>query len=528
MKIQEHLTRRSRNRSGANLSFPGEPRVAQRRFPTNTVLPAGGYLVVAADGPTFTRKHPGVDNFIGGWTGTLGHALELSDSAGLVISSIEFYDEGDWAVRVLGAGAVLGAPDRYGGLGWEWSAPHGGAGASLELINPSLPSSYAQNWGPNKDTNSTPGRANSIGTNNVAPFIAQVAHSPPIPLPSDPVTITARIVDEHTTGLTVTLNWRLDGAVGFQAVAMLDDGAHGDGLAGDGIFGAVLPAQANKTIVEFYLQARDAENNVRTYPNWIAPAGSSRTANLLYQVDNGAYAGDQPIYRVIMISAERAYLEAISDNSTGATTDSDANMNATWITTDGVLSGGTTTQLRYNVGVRNRGHGTRRSRPHNFHVNIPSDRTWKKQTGINLNSQYSYSQVLGSAIFRRLTVPMADSRAVQVRVNGVDEISLPLPDINSFDSYAANEQYNNDFVQRSWPLDSRGNSYRGIRDPAADITGVADLTWHGPNYAVSAYTNVYFKQNNFLENDWSDLMALIAVLNIMSATSNTCSMWTNG
>jgi len=32
MKIQEHLTRRSRNRSGANLSFPGEPRVAQRRF----------------------------------------------------------------------------------------------------------------------------------------------------------------------------------------------------------------------------------------------------------------------------------------------------------------------------------------------------------------------------------------------------------------------------------------------------------------------------------------------------------------
>ncbi|PYJ85945.1 MAG: hypothetical protein DME22_07170 [Verrucomicrobia bacterium] len=219
----------------------------------------------------------------------------------------------------------------------------------------------------------------------------------------------------------------------------------------------------------------------------------------------------------IMTAAERAYLEALSDNSTGATTDSDANMNATWITTDGVLSGGTATQLRYNVGVRNRGHGTRTSRPHNFHVNIPSDRLWKKQAGINLNSQYGYSQVLGSAIFRRVEVPMPDSRAVQVRVNGVDEMSLY--NANSFGSYAANEQYNNDFVKRSWPLDAHGNSYRGIRTAAADINGVADLTWHGPDYAVDAYTNAYFKQNNFIENDWSDLMTLIGVLNVTNGTT---------
>ena len=42
--------------------------------------------------------------------------------------------------------------------------------------------------------------------------------------------------------------------------------------------------------------------------------------------------------------------------------DSDAEMNATWITSDGVLSGGTMTQVRYNVGIRNRGHGTRHIR----------------------------------------------------------------------------------------------------------------------------------------------------------------------
>src|ERR1051326_9151879 len=389
-------------------------------FPANTLIGPGSYLVVAADGPTFASKHPGVANFVAGWTGALGHSLQLSDQTGQVINDIQFYDEGDWAVRVLGAAGVPGALDRYGGLGWTWFAPHGGMGASLELMNPNLPNTYAQNWGPNKDTNSTPGRVNSIAAANVAPFISGVAHSPIIPQPTDPVTSTARVVDEHTTGLTATVQWRVDGGSNFTAIAMADDGAHGDGLAGDGIFGAFLPAQPNNSIVEFYLQARDAENNLRTYPNWIRAPGSARTANLLYQVDNSTYSGHQPVYRIIMTAAERAYLDALSNNSTGATTDSDANMNATWITSDGVFSGGTTTQWRYNVGVRNRGHGTRRSRPHNFHINIPSDRPWKDQAGINLNSQYTHSQVLGSALFRRLAVPMADSRAVQGRVNGTD------------------------------------------------------------------------------------------------------------
>src|SRR6185437_543219 len=120
------------------------------------------------------------------------------------------------------------------------------------------------------------------------------------------------------------------------------------------------------------------------------------------------------------------------------------------------------------------------------------------------------SQLVGSAIFRRLAIPMADSRAVQLRINGVD--LMVTVGGNSFGSYAANEQYNNDFVKRSWPLDSHGNSYRGIRDPAAGVTSDADLVWHGPDYTVAAYTNAYFKQNNFIENDWSDLIDLIAVL----------------
>ena len=244
---------------------------------------------------------------------------------------------------------------------------------------------------------------------------------------------------------------------------MFDDGQHGDGLPNDGLYGAILPSQPDHTIIEFFLQATDLEANTRAYPNYLPPANSQRTANLLYQVDSGVYSGSQPLYRLIMTEMERAELNTIGGPNC-PDYDSDAQMNATWITSDGVVTGGTSTQVRYNVGVRNRGHGTRHTRPNNYHVNIPGDRPWKDLVGINLNSQYSYSQVLGSAVFRLLSVPMPESRAVQVRVNSTNIMSLPgLPDNNSFGSYAANEQYNSDFIQRTFALDPDGNSYRGIR-----------------------------------------------------------------
>jgi len=72
-------------------------------------------------------------------------------------------------------------------------------------------------------------------------------------------------------------------------------------------------------------------------------------------------------------------------------------------------------------------------------------------------------------------------------------------------------------VQRAFALDPDGNSYRGIRQAALCdplySNNVANFSWHGPDYAQEIYTNSYFKQNNFIQNDWSDLMDLISVLN---------------
>ena len=53
---------------------------------------------------------------------------------------------------------------------------------------------------------------------------------------------------------------------------MSDDGAHGDGLALDGVYGALLPAQPDGTVVEFYVEAVDASNKTNSWPRPALPS----------------------------------------------------------------------------------------------------------------------------------------------------------------------------------------------------------------------------------------------------------------
>src|SRR6266850_3323030 len=238
----------------------------QFTFPTNTTINAGGWLVIAADTNMFNVHNPGVTNLLAASAGPLsGHTLTLDDNAAARVNSVTYYGQGDWAAHILTTNGFAS----YGHAGWEWYAPHDGLGNTLELINPALPNSYAHNWASSTNIGGTPGRANSVSRTNAAPFITSVAHLPIIPQPTDVVTVSARLVDEHTNGVTVTLFYRNATSASppaFTSAPMFDDGAHNDGLAADGIYAAILPAQPSSTIIEFYLQASDLEGNIRTYP----------------------------------------------------------------------------------------------------------------------------------------------------------------------------------------------------------------------------------------------------------------------
>ena len=175
----------------------------------------------------------------------------------------------------------------------------------------------------------------------MAPLIEEVTHSPAIPKSSDSVAITARITDELANGVgSVTLFYRDHTANGagsnpFSSTTMFDDGAHSDGVAGDRLFGAILPPSANGTVIEFYVQASDTSGRSRTWPapslNTDGPGGAfgapGQYANALYQVDNEAITPSMPTVRTILTGSERAVFPPANNNS-------DAAMNCTFVSSD--------------------------------------------------------------------------------------------------------------------------------------------------------------------------------------------------
>lgn len=471
-------------------------------FP-NITIPAGGYLVIASDTNAFKALYPNVTNVIGNWRGRLSNIderLSLVNALGELIDDVWYATEGDWAIRRRGSTVWTYS---YTYRGWEWYCEADGHGKSLELVQKDLPNEYGQNWKSSIVNGGTPGAQNSVYSTNIPPMILNVIHTPAVPTPSDTVTIRAKILDEQTNNIVVTLYWRDATSTtppAFTSTPMFDDGQHNDGIKGDMVFAAQIPPMPNNTIIEFYVEAVDNLGQVRTCP---APAYETngvvlgQVANALYQVDANAGARfNQPIYRLIMTGAERQELQRIwGDDSISRRIN--AEMNGTFIAIDD--SG---TDIRYLCGFRNRGNGTRAATPHNFRVNIPNDRRWKGQQAFNLNTMYTHSQVMGTIMFRKAGLPVEDSHFVRVRVNGADLANSGNP---QYGCYVHLEELNTDWAQNHYPLDGGGNLYRCMR--------TANLRYLGTNwvsYTTGGYN--YSKQSNKSENDWSDLFNLTYIL----------------
>jgi len=493
--------------SGIDFTIPDVPEA--------TIAP-GEYLLIVADETAFGLAYtvPEGARVIGNWDGRLSNRseeIELVNSSAVRVDRVHYADEGDWATREEGAVDL-------GHTGWTWAADHDGGGQSLELINLALSNKYGQNWASsNAEVGPTPGQPNSVAADDIAPMILDVAHSPMIPRSDDPVTVTARLKNELVTGQTASVHYRVDGEANFFTITMSDDGAHGDGKANDGVYGAVIPAadqlppgDDDGTIVEFYVTASDGDGSQRAWPAptrfW--PDGAEpvygQLTNLLYQVDDNYDAHAEwdpevhPAYRLIMTEAERDELEDIG-NGVGGSARSNAQMNGTFISVDGVQP-----ELRYNVGIRNRGNGSRTANPNNHRVNFPHDRPWQDVTAININSRNTYYQHIGHTIFRMAGLPAEDSRAVRVWVNGEN---LSISGSQMYGHYVQLQAYDSDFADSQFPDDSGGNLYSAVTR-----THAARLEYLGTN-PQSYINNGYSKATNASENDWSDLIHMTDVLN---------------
>ena len=510
---REYIELRNTDSKAVNMSGWRLADCVDFTFPDVT-LGMGQYLVVAADVDTFKAIYPGVSNVVGGWKGKLsnsGERITLVDSVGATVDSLRYADQGDWAVRELGS-------DDYGHRGWVWSDEHDGGGRSLELINPEMPNQHGQNWAASSINGGTPGEVNSAAAEDASPLILDVTHRPIIPGSADPVTVSARIADESPTGVTAVVYYRRDGDTGFYFATMLDSG----GDAADGIYEAEIPAQPDGTIVEFYVTATDSAANWRTWPAASLVDGKPvQATNALYQVndspvlDAGWAPGVQPVYNLIMTERESAQLQDIADkdytgNLFASEAMSNAQMNATFISIDGVEI-----NVRYGVGVRNRGNRKRADPPMSYHVNFRTDDLWKGAAALNLNSKYPHLELMGSVLCQMAGLPAANVTAVQLRVNGRNQAAGDYS--RSYGAYAAIEILDSHWAENHFPNDSAGNLYRcTYYDDGVHSRTYADLDYKenpGQTPNPNDYRDNYLKKTNNSEDDWSDLFKLIDKLN---------------
>ena len=121
----------------------------------------------------------------------------------------------------------------------------------------------------------TPGEPNDQGAAELGPLISQVQHSPQMPADDTDLVVTARVAESFRPVDSVALHYRV--MFGQEvSVAMFDDGAHGDGQAADGVYGASIPASAAGPgqMVRYYVTAADDEGNVSRCPVFLDPAES--------------------------------------------------------------------------------------------------------------------------------------------------------------------------------------------------------------------------------------------------------------
>jgi hypothetical protein len=165
--------------------------------------------------------------------------------------------------------------------GTNWLAIHAlnsGLNSSDLLIAPGLEAKSAAQLAAAACyfTAPTPGTPNGAGVVAPGPILADLAHTPALPDGQEDLVVTVNARPAFNPVASVTLHYRVM-FTNEVAVPMWDDGAHGDGAAGDGRFGAVIPARAALPgqMIRYYVTAQDSAGRASRWPLFLDPLASS-------------------------------------------------------------------------------------------------------------------------------------------------------------------------------------------------------------------------------------------------------------
>jgi hypothetical protein len=142
------------------------------------------------------------------------------------------------------------------------------------------------------DKHGTPGAANSALVANIGPTYEEFHHSPPVPQPLEPVTVSTIARDPNGVN-EMTLWYSISGGL-WQSTAM---------TLSAGRWSAEIPGRAAGTVVQFYVEGEDTLGGVSTFP------ADGRDARALYKVNDGlAATNGLHNFRMVLTAADTTFL----------------------------------------------------------------------------------------------------------------------------------------------------------------------------------------------------------------------------
>ncbi len=450
-------------------------------FAAGTKIPAGGYLIVAADRDRFLARYQAANpaRVVGNWSRSLGRdsdTINLRDLLENRVDHVKYGDGGPTNDEL----PIDGVNDRTLASS-EW--PDGAdtsAGNSLELIHRDLDNRAGRAWraGP---AGGTPAAANSQFDATPPPVVWEVENEPAVPAPAQAVRITCRTSSVSPIA-KVDLLWHVEPAGSVTTVAMKDDGLADNGRAGDGIYGASIPGQSNNQIVGYQvrIEAQDGQSALVPLQPAVAPYAGFQGPYSLYQVsDLTPPANGSTTYRIVMAAADLNELRSRPETS-------NVLLPCTFIA-DG--------KAQHALGIRLRGETTRRGERKPYRVDLPPERRFRGVEHINFISTTIEHELLASDLFRRAGLPYMQEWTVNLVFQGVLD---PL--------YVLKENIDGEFLARFYGGSDGGNLYRAEDPPPAGSGPQGDLTYYGTD--PDDYISLYTKRTNKEENDYSDIIEL--------------------
>ena len=158
-------------------------------------------------------------------------------------------------------------------------------------------------------TQLTPGQPNAIGSAEPGPILSDVGHASAVLTDNEDLLVTARATQVSSPVATVSLKYRV--MFGAEVtVSMLDDGGHGDGVSGDGVYGAVIPASASLPgqMVRYFVTSADTQGRTFRWPMYQHRLASPQYLGTV--VRNPALTSALPVFHWFVQNPSLAETEA--------------------------------------------------------------------------------------------------------------------------------------------------------------------------------------------------------------------------